>query len=89
LLLSIVTVFNAGCMVTLTKINCTISYCGRTIICGNKCNHIGLWMDPLTDPGVQATSPLATTNYAPLRISSTAAVAANIDATSSTAEYAR
>jgi hypothetical protein len=80
---------NAGCMVTFTKINCTISYHGPTIICGNKCTCRGLWMVPLIKVRVQATSPSATTNHAPLRISSTAAVAANIDTTSSTAEYAR
>jgi hypothetical protein len=49
---------------------------------------MGLWMVPLTNPGVQATSPSSTTNNAPLCISSTAAVAVNIDATSSTTEYA-
>jgi hypothetical protein len=81
--------YNAGCTVTFTKINCTISYRGRTIICGNKCTRMGLWMIPFTNPGVQATSPSATTTHAPLRISSTAAVTANIDAMSSTAKYAR
>ncbi len=88
LLLSVVTMCNAGCTITFMKINCTISYCGRTIICGNKCTRTGLWMVPLTNPGVQATSPSATTNNAPLRTSSTAAVAANIDTMSSTAKYA-
>jgi hypothetical protein len=80
--------FNAGCTVTFMKINCTISYRGRTLICGNKCTRTGLWMSPLTNPGVQATSPSATTTHAPLRISSPAAVATNIDATSSSAKYA-
>jgi hypothetical protein len=46
-------------------------------------------MVPLTNPGFQATSPSATTTYLPLSISATTAVAANIDATSSTAKYAR
>jgi hypothetical protein len=46
-------------------------------------------MVPLTNPRVQETSPSATTNHAPLHISSTAAVAANIDATSFAAKYAR
>jgi hypothetical protein len=36
LLLSVITMCNAGCTVTFTKINFTISYRGRTIICGNK-----------------------------------------------------
>jgi hypothetical protein len=89
LLLSVVTMCNAGCTVTFTKIKCTISYRGHTIICGKKSTHTNLWMVPLTNPGVQATSPSATTTHAPLRISSTAAVAANIDATSSAAKYAR
>jgi hypothetical protein len=35
-LLSVVTMCNAGCMVTFTKINCTIAYRGCTIICGHK-----------------------------------------------------
>jgi hypothetical protein len=80
---------NAGCTVTFMKINCTISYRGRTIICGNKCTRTGLWMVPLKNPGVQATSPSSTTNNAPLHISSTTAVAANIDTMSSSAKYAR
>jgi hypothetical protein len=48
LLLSVVTMCNAGCTVTFTKINCTISYHGCTIICGHKCTRTGLWMVPLT-----------------------------------------
>ncbi len=61
---------------------------GRTIICGNKCTHMSLWMVPLMNPDVQATNPSATTTHPPLRISSTATVAANIDAMSSAAKYA-
>jgi hypothetical protein len=45
-------------------------------------------MVPLTNPRIKATSPSANTNHLPLRKSSTAAVAANIDATSSAAKYA-
>jgi hypothetical protein len=45
-------------------------------------------MVPLTNPGVQATSPSATTIHAPLHTSSTAAVAAGIDATTSATKYA-
>jgi hypothetical protein len=45
-------------------------------------------MVPLKNPCVQATSLSATTTHPPLRISSTTAVAANIDTTSSAAEYA-
>jgi hypothetical protein len=86
--LSVITICNAGYTVTFTKINCTISYRGRTIICGNKCTRTGLWMVLLTNPGVQATSPSATTTHAPLRISSTAVVAAIIDTTSSAVKYA-
>jgi hypothetical protein len=88
-LASVVTMCNAGCTVTFTKINCTISYCGHTVICGNKYTCMGLWMVPLTNSGVQATSPSSTTTHLPLNISATAAVAANIDAMSSAAKYAR
>jgi hypothetical protein len=80
---------NAGCTVTFTKINCTISYHGHTIICGNKCTCTGLWMVPLKNLGVQTTSSSATTTHPPLNISSTAAVATNIVTTSSAAKYAR
>jgi hypothetical protein len=45
-------------------------------------------MVPLTKVGVQAASPSATTNHATLCTSSTAAVAADINATSSAAKYA-
>jgi hypothetical protein len=87
-LLSVITMYNAGCTVTFTKINCTISYRGHTIICANKCTHTGLWMVPLKKVGVRATGPSATTNHVPLHTSPNAAVATNIDATSSTAKYA-
>jgi hypothetical protein len=86
-LLSVITMCNAGCTVTFTKINCTISYRGCTIICGNKCTGRSLWMVPLTNLDVQAASQSATTTHALLCILSTAAVAANIDATSATAKY--
>ncbi len=56
-LLSIVTMCNAGCTVTFTKINCTITYRGRTIICGHKCTHTGLWMIPLRAHDSQAANP--------------------------------
>jgi len=83
-LLSVVTMCNAGCTVTFTKIGCSIVYHGRTIICGHKCTHTGLWMVPLqqeghTNPSTSpATNPPATT-----------AMAANVEATSSAPEYAR
>jgi hypothetical protein len=81
---------NTGCTVTITKINCTISYHGHTIICGSKCTRIGLLMVPLTNNvGVQAASPSATTNHAPLLTPSTTAVATKADATSSSTKYAR
>jgi hypothetical protein len=41
-LLSAVTLCNAGCIVNFTKIGCTITYWGRTIVCGHKCTRIGL-----------------------------------------------
>jgi hypothetical protein len=45
-------------------------------------------MVALANPDVQATSTSATTTHAPHHVSSTTAVAANIDATSSTTKYA-
>jgi hypothetical protein len=81
---------NAGCTVTFTKIICTISYHGQTIICGNKCTRTRLWMVPLTkNARDQAASPSATTNHVPLITPPIAALVANIDATSSAAKYAR
>ena len=41
-LLSIVTMCNASCRVTFTKINCTITYPGRVIIYGQKCTRTSL-----------------------------------------------
>jgi hypothetical protein len=46
-------------------------------------------MVPLTNPSNQAPSPSATYTQLPLHVSSTAAVAANIDTTSSITKYAR
>jgi hypothetical protein len=75
---------NAGCTVTFTKINCTITYRGCTIICGHKCTPTGLWMVPITKTaGDQATSPVPPTAVP------TSTVATNVDATSSVAKYAR
>jgi hypothetical protein len=78
-LLSIVSLCNAGCTIHFTKIGCTIIYCGRTIICGHKCTRMGLWMIPLSED----TSP------PPANFQPTIAMAANVDATSSAAKYAR
>jgi hypothetical protein len=73
-LLSVVTMCNAKCLVTFTKINCTISYRIQTTICGNKCTQTGFRMVPLTkNAGDQAASPSATTNHAPLTTPPTAA----------------
>jgi hypothetical protein len=72
-LLSIVTMCNAGCMVTLTKINCTIVYRGCTIVCGNNRTCAGLWMVPLINIAInQATGPTSTAK--PI-----SAFAANVD----------
>jgi hypothetical protein len=88
LLLFIINMCNAGCTVTFTKINCTISYHGQTIICDKMCTCMGLWMVPLTkNAGDQAASPSTTTNHEPLITPPTAALAANVDATSSVAKY--
>jgi hypothetical protein len=86
-LLSVVTMCNAGCTVTFTKIKCTIVYRGRTIVCGHKCTKTGLWMVPLRGANAQAAGPsslLSEPSTEP-----TFAIAANVKATSSAAEYAR
>jgi hypothetical protein len=83
-ILSFVTMCNAGCAVTFTKINCTITYRGCIIICGHKCTWTGLWMVPITSSGGdQAPSPMPPTAVP------TSIIAANVDATSSATEYAR
>jgi hypothetical protein len=87
-LLSVVTMCNAGCTVTFTKISCTIAYRGRTIVCGHKCTRTGLWMVPLSKSKSQATSP-SDSNIIPPATMPTTTMAANVDATSSTAKYAR
>ena len=89
-LLSVVTMCNAGCTVTFTKINCTIVHHGRTIVCGHKCTKTGLWMVPLKCSDAQATAPPAVANeHTHPTAEPTMAIAANVDATSSAAEYAR
>jgi hypothetical protein len=82
-LISVVTLCNAGCDITFGKIGCTISYRGRTVLCANKCTRTGLWMIPLT-----ATTPLTTPTNAPTT-DLPIVIAANVDATSTAAEYAR
>jgi len=86
-LLSVVTMCNAGCTVTFTKINCTIVYRGRTIVCGHKCTKTGLWMVPLRGTHPQAARP--PTVLGEPTTEPTFAIAANVDATSSASEYAR
>jgi hypothetical protein len=88
-LLSVVTMCNAGCTVTFTKINCTITYRGRTIICGHKFTHAGLWMIPLRAHDSQAANPPGSIDHTPPTAVPTFAIAANVDATLSAAEYAR
>ncbi len=83
-LLSVITMCNGGCTVTFTKISCTIVYRGRIIVCGHKCTRTGLWMVPLSKQQ-QASSPAST--FPPTVPTST--LAANVDATSSAAKYAR
>jgi hypothetical protein len=73
----------------LHKINCTITYQGRTIICGHKSTHTGLWMIPLRAHDSQAANPPGSIDHTPPTAAPTFANATNIDATSSTAEYAR
>jgi hypothetical protein len=87
-ILSVFTRCNAGCTVTFTKINCTSTYRGCTIICGHKCTHTGLWMIPLRAHDSQAANPPGSIDHTPPTAVPTDAVAANVDAISSTAEYA-
>ncbi len=54
-LISIVTLCNAGCNVAFTKIGCTVTYCGKIILCSTKFTCTGLWMIPLCP-----TPPLTT-----------------------------
>jgi hypothetical protein len=77
-LLSVVSLCNTGCTIYFTKIGCTIIYHVHTIVCGQKCTRTGLWMIPLS----KDTSP------PPANFQPTIAMAANVDATSSAAEYA-
>ncbi len=87
-LLSVVTMCNAGCTVTFTKINCTITYRGRTIICGHKCTHTGLWMVLLKETDAQAANPPISSALTTPTTTPTFAIAVNVDATSSAAKYA-
>jgi hypothetical protein len=87
-LLSFITMCNPECTVTFTKINCTITYQGCTIICGHKCNHTGLWMIPLRAHDSQAANPPGSIDHTPPTAVPTFAIATNVDATSSAAEYA-
>jgi hypothetical protein len=82
LLLSVVTMCNAGCTIILSKIGCTIIYRSRTIVCGHKCTRTGLWMIPLAE---NTTPPTTMPTTSPISIE----LATNIDATSSAAEYGR
>ena len=46
-LVSVVTLCNAGCEVTFTKIGVTVRYNGKIVLRGNKCTRTGLWMVPI------------------------------------------
>jgi len=82
-LLSVVTMCNAGCTVTFTKINCTI-------VSGHKCTKAGLWMVPLKGSDAQATAPPAVSSeHTHSNPKPTMVIAANVEATSSAAKYAR
>ncbi len=88
-LLSVVTMCNAGCTVTFTKINCTITYRGCMIICGPKCTRTGLWMVPLKETNAQAANPPISSVPTTPTATPSFAIATNFDATSSAAKYAR
>jgi hypothetical protein len=81
-LISVVTLCNAGCDVLFTKIGCTITHRGRTIMCGSKRTGTGLWMIPL-----HADRQPTTTITPPQSI--TTAMAANVAATSLAGDHAR
>jgi hypothetical protein len=81
-LISVVTLCNAGCNVVFAKIGCTITYCGKVILCGSKCTCTELWMIPLY-PTPPSTANNNQANTLPT------VIAANMDTTSSTGEYAR
>jgi hypothetical protein len=82
-LLSVVTMCNAGCTITFTKIGCTIVYHGQTIVCGHKSTRMGLWMIPLTPWSPTAPTALSTINPPSI------AMATNVNVTSLAAKYAR
>ena len=48
-LLSVVTLYNAGCEVKFTKIGCYVKYWGKIVMKGAKCTKTGLWMVPLSE----------------------------------------
>jgi hypothetical protein len=75
-LLSVVTMCNAGCIVTFTKIGYTITYCSQTIVGGRKCTRRGLWMIPLTPLSPTALNALSAINPPSI------AMAANVNTTS-------
>jgi hypothetical protein len=72
-LISNVNLCNAGCNVIFTKIGCTITYCGKVILCSSKRTCTRLWMIPLC-PNQANMLPTV--------------MAANVYATSSLGEYA-
>jgi hypothetical protein len=82
LLLSVLTMCNAGCTVTFSKIGCTIVYRGRMTVCGHKCTCTGLWMIPLAEI---TTPPTSMPTTSPISIQ----LATNVDATSLAAKYAQ
>jgi hypothetical protein len=82
LLLSIVTMCNAGCTITFSKIGCTIMYRGKTIICGHKCTRTGLWMILFAEI---TTPPTSMPTTSPISIK----LATNINTTSSATKYAQ
>ncbi|KAL3763957.1 hypothetical protein ACHAW5_004642 [Stephanodiscus triporus] len=92
-LLSVFTMCNAGCEVNFTKIGCTVKYCSRTITCGQKCTKTGLRMLPLATNLLGTSNCTAGTitssNHTTAPLAPTTPMAANIDATSSAAEYAQ
>ncbi len=79
-LVSVVTLCNAGYMVLFTKIGCTITHHGHTIMCGSKCMRTRVWMIPLVPSMPPTTTPTSAVPHM--------AMAANIAATSTASNHA-
>ena len=88
-LISVVKLCNAGCTVIFTKINCIVTYRGRIVLEGLKCNRTGLWMIPLSQSITPTDLTMEAANTATTFTRSTVLnLASNIVETSSREELA-